>query len=188
MARPIEQGRRRKAFATLPRGERGGAERQGRNQTHAQATGRAWGGFRAQPLPLTRRWGPRPQPLHIELNIFSENYSTFASMSLFIEIAPGVDPVIYKSKCRLYLVPRKYLLACYVFACKAQALQLLTKYPSRFEFGKAAQSALRSLPSIQPVHWVQRQPIRRGLRGWIESHQTAPYDDFSIDYGEEEGD
>lgn len=110
-------------------------------------------------------------------------------MTLFVEIAAGHEPVIYRSKRRLSLVPKKYLLKCYKFACKAHALQRLKKYPDRYEFGGFVERALRETPTIMQLHYVERRPMRRRVKGWIESNQpAAPLAEVEPDDIEEEGD
>lgn len=106
-------------------------------------------------------------------------------MSLFCEIAAGAEPILYRSKYRLYLVPQKYLLKCYVFSCKADAMRKLKTY--QFEFGDFVERALRETPEIQQVYRVQRRIFRRRVKAIIESNQPAApmeYDDNSTIYGE----
>lgn len=108
-------------------------------------------------------------------------------MTLFCEIAAGAEPILYRSKKRLYLAPRKYLLKCYVFACKADAMRKLKTY--QFEHGEFVERALRETPVIPQVYRIQKAAMRRRVRAIIESNQpAAPIDSDDISTFYNEGD
>ena len=88
---------------------------------------------------------------------------------LWVEIAAGAEPVIYRSKRRLHLVSSKYLLKCHAFTCKAHALQMLKKHPDSYEFSKFIRVALLEMPTVPQFHWVQRRRLRKRVSQQIQS-------------------
>lgn len=88
---------------------------------------------------------------------------------LWIEIAPGADPVIYRAKKRRFLVSPKHLLKSYMFRSRAHALRMLKRFPDHYEFADVLQVALREIVTIPEVHHVQRKKERRRVRLSIES-------------------
>lgn len=90
-------------------------------------------------------------------------------MTLYVEVAGGIEPLIYRSKRNLYLVPSEFKLARYKFACKAHALQAIKRHPSRYEYGAFIVRALLETPTIQQWHFVERKRLRRWVRALIAS-------------------
>jgi hypothetical protein len=92
---------------------------------------------------------------------------------LWVEVAAGVEPVIYRAEKRRYLVPPKSLLKCYMFRCKAHALLMLKTRPDRYEFAKVIYRTLRETVTIPEVYHVQRRKERRRVGNYIKSFSTT---------------
>lgn len=101
---------------------------------------------------------------------------------LFVEIAAGKMPVIYRSKMQLYLVARKYLLDCYVFSSKAHAMRCLKSWPDRYEFAKKVEFVLLEMPTVPQLHYVQRKAKRKRTTAHLLSTDDI---DFSGDFSDE---
>lgn len=80
---------------------------------------------------------------------------------LWIEIGAGRIPVIYTAEKRRYLVKPRELLKCYMFRCKADALQKLKNTPYKYEFAEIIRTALLEMPTIPEVRHVERRKAKR---------------------------
>lgn len=91
---------------------------------------------------------------------------------IFVEISAGAEPVIYRSKKRLYLVAKKYLLDCYTFSSKAHALRRLKAWPDRYEFSERVFLKLLEMPTVPQLYHVQRKAERKRTTAQILSSNT----------------
>lgn len=80
---------------------------------------------------------------------------------LWVELAGGVGPIIYRSKKCLRLVKPEHLIARYCLPIKAGALRKLKSTPDQFEHSQLVRDSLLSMDTVQPVAWVQRKRLRK---------------------------